>query len=93
MKKYVYIFAWLVLAMMLSFIAHAVIEIGYIKYALGAGLTITDYTVFGYAYCALPAWLQIGLLLAGISGGYFAGVYFWRIIYVEKRYRHWPNGK
>ena len=28
MKKYVYIFAWLVLAMMLSFIAHAVIEIG-----------------------------------------------------------------
>ena len=71
--------------MMLSFIAHAVIEIGYIKYALGSGMTVIDYTVFGYAYCALPAWLQVGLLLLGIIGGYLAGVYFWRVIYIEKR--------
>ena len=87
MKRTVYITAWIVLGLLLSFVAHAVMEIGYIKYALGSGVVLTNHMVFGGGYCALPAWLQYLLFALGIVGGYLAGKFFWRVIYIEKRYR------
>ncbi len=80
MKKFVYIFLWVVLGLMLSFVAHALIEIFYIKNYLPNGFT---------GHCALPLWLQIGLPVLGILFGFLAGKFFWRVIYVEKRVRRW----
>ena len=87
MKHIMYIVAWIVLGVVLSLIAHAVIEIMYINYALSHGIAPVNYTAFGLGYCTLPQWLQALLLIAGVVVGYWAGIYFWRVIYIEKRFR------
>lgn len=87
MKKIIYILAWIFLGILLSFLTHAALEISYIKYALANDVALADQSVFGHAYCALPGIVQIGLLLAGAVFGLWAGMYFWKAIYIEKRYR------
>jgi len=83
----VYIVAWVVLGVLLSFIVHAALEMSYIQYALSHDIIPLNQNALGYGYCALPVWLQTLLIIAGVVGGYFAGTYFWRIIYVEKRFK------
>jgi len=85
MKKFVYIFSWIILGGLLSFVAHAFLEIWYIDFILKKGGVPIDYSFLGH-WCALPALLQWGILAFGIAGGYFLGFYFWKVIYVEKRY-------
>lgn len=94
MKKIVYIFMWMVLGFFVSIIAHGVIEISYIRYALNSGIILENQAVFGYGYCALPAYLQAGLLILGIIGGFFSGRHWWHVIYpVRSRTpRGWPRG-
>ena len=87
MKRIVYIVAWVVLGLLLSLITHGLIEISYINYSLSHGIVLANQTAFGHGYCALPIWLQSLLLLTGVVGGFLAGKYFWRVIYIEKRYR------
>ena len=89
MKKYIYIFAWVILGLLLSFITHAVIEIAYINYSFAKGIILVNHTAFGHGFCVLPTYLQAGLLILGILGGFLAGRFFWRVIYIEKRYRKW----
>ena len=93
MKKYIYIFSWIVLGILLSFLAHAGFEIGLIKYAFSEGIILQNYTVFGmgFGYCALPVWDQDAILAFGLVTGYFAGQYFWQILYVEHRYGRIPR--
>jgi hypothetical protein len=86
MKKYIYIISWVVLVLLLSFLAHAGLEIATINYAAQNEIILTNYTAFGYGYCVLPTIVQITLILSGIVGGFLLGRYFWRTIYVEKRY-------
>ena len=87
MKKAIYLIAVTFLGFLLSVLAHAVIEIYYINYALANGIVLTNYTTFGFGYCVLPTWLQAGLAILGIGGGYLLGLRWWRIVYIEKR--HW----
>ena len=89
MKRMVYIASWMVLGFLLGVIAHAGIEIPYIYYAVSHSSSLTTYPSIGHATCFLPEWLQVLMIVAGIGGGYYAGVYFWRVLYVEKRYRKW----
>lgn len=89
MKKIVYIFMWMVLGFFVSIIAHGVIEISYIGYALKNGIILENHALFGYGYCTLPVYLQVGLLVLGIVGGFFSGRHWWRVIYVQERYRGW----
>lgn len=83
----IYVVAWMVLGLLLSFIAHALLEMSYIKYALARGIVLLNHMAWGQGFCALPVWLQSLLLVGGIIGGYLAGIFFWRVIYVEGRYR------
>ncbi len=85
MKKQFYILCTIILGVILSYVAHAYIEIFQLNYYFVNGITPVNYPFFG-ASCFLPYWLQGGLLLLGIVGGYFLGQIWWRIIYVEKRY-------
>ena len=73
----------------MSFLGHAGIEIAYIKYALAKGTALVNNSLFGRGYCVLPEWLQIGLIAAGAALGFWLGVKWWRIIYVEKRFAPW----
>jgi len=82
-KKTIYIISTMFLGLLLSFLAHAAIEIWYINRLLGLGVAPRASSLTHNCY--LPSSLQIILLLAGLVGGYFMGQTWWRIIYVEHR--------
>ena len=79
LKKTVYLIAATVLGMMLSFLAHAFIEINYLRSALSHGQTVSFYNG-----CALPPVINYGLWLVGAAGGFMLGTYWWRWVYVDR---------
>lgn len=78
-KKTVYLSASVVLGVMLSFLAHAIIEMIYLRLA-----SSQDWPVSFHYGCALPLVLSYGLFIIGIIGGYFLGRYWWRWIYIDR---------
>lgn len=78
-KKTVYLIAAVILGMLLSFIAHAMIEINYLSWAISRDLAVPFYNG-----CALPPVLSSWLLLLGAIGGFFLGRFWWRLIYVDR---------
>ncbi len=81
MKKIVYIILWVALGLILSFILHGIIEIFYLKWA-NANNIVVDRVLNGACY--LPIWLIVLLPILGIAFGVWAGLFFWRKIYIEK---------
>lgn len=79
LKKALYLLSSTVLGVLLSVIAHALIEINYISWALRH-----NYLVPFYGGCALPPWLQVTLWLSGVIGGFLLGRLWWRKVYIEK---------
>jgi hypothetical protein len=89
MKRSFYIFMTVILGLLLSFILHALIEMLYINHLISIGKLPQGSYPLGLYWCALPDWTYYSLLVLGIVGGYFLGVNWWRIVYIEKR--HWKN--
>ena len=85
LKKVVYIFAWVVLGLLLSLLLHAYIEVKYIHWLLSHGKEVQF-----YGNCTLSPALQIAILLLGVVGGFFLGRFFWKKIYVD---RAWAKKK
>jgi len=84
-KKYLYIFLFVVLGVITSFLVHAVLEI------LIINLLVLDFTAYGLgltwqAWFAIHRTGTILLLLAGIGFGFQQSVYWWKYIYVDKKY-------
>lgn len=79
LKRVIYLSSATILGIILSFIAHALIEIGYLRWAERQNLTVPFYNG-----CALLPVLQIALLVSGIIGGFFLGRFWWRKIYIER---------
>jgi O-antigen ligase len=77
----VYLCLTTVLGVLLSLLVHAAIEAAYLRDAEAKETAI--HWSFG---CALHPALQLGLLLAGAVGGFFLGRYWWRMVYVERRW-------
>jgi Zn-dependent protease with chaperone function len=82
LKKTIYVALVMVLGLILSFIAHAIIEIFYINYSLSRGIILKPSALT--PKCYLPSVLQIFLIFAGLIGGYFLGQKWWTKIYGEK---------
>ncbi len=78
-KKITYLFLYLILGAILSFLIHAFIEINYLRWAESKNTIV----VFAGG-CALPVWLQAVIFLAGLIGGYYPGRFWWRKLYVER---------
>lgn len=78
-KRVVYLCATTFLGLMLSFLIHAGLEMGYLKWAESE-----DIIVHFYGGCALPPLLQIIIWLAGGMGGFSLGLYWWRMVYGKK---------
>jgi hypothetical protein len=72
------------LGILLSLLVHVVIESQYLRWAMDQHKVI-----HWYAGCALHPILQIGLLIVGVVGGYFLGKFWWRLVYIERRWTGW----
>jgi hypothetical protein len=79
LKKVVYICATTFLGLMLSFIAHGLIEMAYLRWAADRVILVPF-----YGGCALPPALQALIWLTGGIGGFMLGRFWWRKVYVEK---------
>ena len=90
-KHIIYLIASTVLGILLSYLAHAGLEYFYLRSAESAGTirSVQWSTHFGLGSCALPEIWQYSLFAAGLVGGYFLGVWWWRIVYIERRW--WRN--
>lgn len=86
MKRFIYIFCAMTLGFLLQLIVHAGIEFWYI------GLLLSHFEVYGFGL-SWEAWFMIHSIFTGIlavSGiviGYYAGIRWWHIVYIERR--HW----
>lgn len=78
-KRVIYLIAATVMGILLSVIAHAFIEMGYLRWAEKQNLAVPF-----YGGCALPLGLQILLLVLGIIGGFLIGRIWYRKIYIDK---------
>jgi hypothetical protein len=78
-KKTVYLLAATILGVLLSLMAHAIIEINYLSWAERHGVIISF-----YGACALPPIAQSALWALGAVGGFCLGRFWWRIIYIER---------
>lgn len=88
MKRFFYISLFTFLGILVQFILHGLIEFSYIK------LLIYDYDKFGLGlswdnWFLIHKIFSIALLVLGASLGFIQGKYWWRVIYIEKRYKKW----
>lgn len=88
MKRAFYIFCFAVLGILLQFLVHALIELGVLALLLkdfgryGLGLSWSQWYLIHHVSATV-------LFALGVWWGCAAGVKFWNVIYVEKRYG-WP---
>ena len=86
MKRTIYISAFTFLGFLLQFLVHAWVEIWYI------GLLINNFSTYGFGL-AWRQWflihhiLTVLLLIGGLAFGYLQGRYWWKQIYVLKRWK------
>jgi len=81
-----------VLGVLTSYLAHALIETAYLDWAVERGVVVTWYRHLWFGSCALHPAIQYGLLLLGVIGGFLLGRIWWRWVYVEHRHwRHWKK--
>lgn len=83
-KRPVYLVGATLLGVITSYGLHSIIEAIYLAQSDPA--TIIWRTHLGLGLCALPDWLQYGLLLGGLIGGYMTGRIWWRWVYIERRW-------
>lgn len=90
MKKYIYIFCFVVLGIILQQILHTVIEMGYIS------LLLRDFDKYGFGW-SWDTWFMIHhvytliLFIIGILWGYWMGKYFWPKLYDEQGRVRYPR--
>lgn len=88
MKRTVYIILTIIIGIIVSFVLHAFVEMWYLNWAEDNGHVIVWASPFGNGSCALPLYVNYGLLVLGAIGGYFLGRWWWKIVYIEKRHWH-----
>lgn len=86
MKRVMYITAFTVLGVLFQFLIHGLVETWYIN------LLVADYTTYGLGLSWNDWYLihdiaAVILALAGLVCGFLSGRYWWRQIYVLRRWR------
>jgi len=80
-KHVTYLCVTMVLGILLSILAHVGLEAIYLAWAERTGRV-----VHWYAGCAMHPVFQIALPILGAVGGYFLGRFWWRWVYVERKW-------
>ena len=81
-KKIAYLTLATFLGLLLSFIAHAAIELIYLRWAENQNISVPF-----YGGCSLTPQTQITITVIGIIGGFFVGNFWWKKIYIERTWR------
>lgn len=89
-KQALYLTASTALFVLLSYLAHAFLELWYLGWAEETGRAIVWTKHLGIGPCALPWWAQYGLLAAGLLGGFLIGRVWWRFVY-ERPHPEWKS--
>jgi hypothetical protein len=90
-KKIIYILLAITLGKLLGFVSFEILSLKFVKMLTRRGLPVEFSQVFWFVWSPLPAYLYWTLIYAGVIGGFFAGLRWWQIIYVE--HRHWRKWK
>jgi hypothetical protein len=87
LKKGVYVILTMGLGKLLGLIAYGLITLKFIKILVRRGLPVEYDHIYWFIYSPVPAYLFWVLVFSGVIGGFFLGLRWWQIVYVEKR--HW----
>ncbi len=88
-KKVVYVILTIILGKLLGFLVFEAISINFVSMLEKDGLPVQYDQIFGLVYSPLPAYLFWTLIVTGAVGGFFLGLSWWRMVYVE--HKHWRN--
>lgn len=91
LKKVIYVVLTIGLGKLLGLIAYGLITLKFIKILVRRGLPVEYGQIFWFVYSPLPAYLYWTLIYAGVIGGFFLGLRWWQMVYVE--HRHWRKWK
>lgn len=90
MKKIIYFLLTIFLAIELSFLLHlfflAVLELTEVEAACA-----WNSLRFFNSFCLFPDWARATTLILGLAGGAYLAPWWWRVVYVEKRWRGWKR--
>ena len=89
LKKVIYILLTIALGKLLGFLAFELLTLEFAGMLGKRGLPVEYDQIFWFVWSPLPAYLYWSLIYAGVIGGFFAGLRWWQIVYVEKR--HWKK--
>jgi hypothetical protein len=87
LKKVVYVLLAMSLGKILGFLAFEILSLKFVRILEWRGLPVEFQQVFWFIWSPLPGHLFWILIWSGVIAGFFAGLHWWQIIYVEKR--HW----
>lgn len=85
-KKGFYIFAFTILGVLLQFVVHGVLETWYI------GLLLANFRTYSLgmswsAWVTIHNVLTVALFAAGVAFGFQQGRYWWRRVYIERKWK------
>lgn len=91
LKKIIYIFLTITLGKLLGFLAFELLTLKFVGMLEKRGLPVEFDQIFWFVYSPLPVYLYWTLIYAGAIGGFFLGLRWWQMVYVE--HRHWKKWK
>lgn len=86
-KKIIYVLLAITLGKLLGFLAFELLTLKFIRILERRGYPIGWEQIFWFVWSPLPSYLYWTLIYAGVIGGFFVGLKWWQIVYVE--HRHW----
>ena len=86
-KKTVYVILTMIIGKLLGFMIYGLLSIRFIHSMDESNLPVDYTSILGIIHSPLPARLFWLLVSSGLVSGFFLGLRWWRLVYVE--HRHW----
>ena len=94
LKKVIYVLLAIILGKLLGFLAFELLTMKLAGMLEKRGLPVEFDQIFWFVWSPLPAYLYWTLIYAGVIGGFFLGLRWWQMVYVEHRHwKKWGKGK
>lgn len=91
LKKVIYVILAIILGKLLGLVAYGLLSIKFIAMLTRRRLPVEYDHIYGPIYSPVPANLFWLFILTGVVTGFFVGLRWWKMVYVE--HRHWKKWK